>query len=73
MHKYHASDVCFTPVDGKFVLPPLPYKYDALEPNIDEETMFFHHDKHFADYTNKLNAYVKGTKMENLSIIDLMA
>jgi len=34
--------------------------------------MFFHHDKHFSDYTNKLNAYVKGTKMEGLTIIDLM-
>ncbi|HEX4068843.1 MAG TPA: superoxide dismutase, partial [Candidatus Babeliales bacterium] len=29
----------------KFVLPALPYAYDALEPYIDEETMRIHHDK----------------------------
>ena len=38
-----------------FSLPPLPYAYDALEPAIDKETMTFHHDKHHAAYTNKLN------------------
>lgn len=35
------------------VLPPLPYKYDALEPHIDAQTMELHHSKHHA-------AYVKG-------------
>ena len=29
-------------------LPPLPYPYDSLEPSIDNQTMTFHHDKHFA-------------------------
>ncbi|MCL2694415.1 MAG: superoxide dismutase [Oscillospiraceae bacterium] len=38
-----------------FVLPPLPYDYDALEPYIDAETMHYHHDKHFAAYVSKLN------------------
>ena len=38
-----------------FELPPLPYDYDALEPTISKETMTFHHDKHHAAYTNKLN------------------
>ncbi len=38
-----------------FELPPLPYAYDALVPTIDEETMKFHHDKHHAAYTAKLN------------------
>ncbi len=38
-----------------FVLPPLPYAYDALEPFIDSETMHCHHDKHFAAYITKLN------------------
>ena len=38
-----------------FELPPLPYAYDALEPTIDQETMTFHHDKHHAAYTAKLN------------------
>lgn len=41
--------------DKIYTLPPLPYDYDALEPYIDAETMRFHHDKHHAAYTNKLN------------------
>ncbi len=42
--------------DGKFVLPPLPYDYAALEPAIDEQTMRLHHDLHHA-------AYVKGANV----------
>lgn len=38
-----------------FELPSLPYAYDALEPHIDEETMHFHHDKHFKTYVDNLN------------------
>jgi superoxide dismutase, Fe-Mn family len=47
-----------TPEDEVFKLPPLPYAYDALEPYIDAETMQFHHDKHHAAYTKKLNEAV---------------
>lgn len=38
-----------------FTLPPLPYPYDALEPNIDMETLHYHHDKHFQTYVDNLN------------------
>ena len=38
-----------------FTLPPLPYAYDALLPEIDEKTLHFHHDKHFAAYVDNLN------------------
>ena len=38
-----------------FMLPALPYGYEALEPYIDAETMHFHHDKHHAAYVNNLN------------------
>ncbi len=41
--------------DEVFVLPPLPYAYEALEPIIDTETMKLHHDKHHATYVAKLN------------------
>ena len=37
-----------------YTVPPLPYKYDALEPYIDAQTM--HHDKHHAAYVKNLNA-----------------
>lgn len=43
------------PATGPFVLPPLPYTYDALEPYIDTETMHIHHDKHHAGYVKNLN------------------
>lgn len=38
-----------------FVLPPLPYDYDALLPQLDSKTLYFHHDKHFAAYVENLN------------------
>ncbi len=38
-----------------FTLPPLPYGYDALLPQLDERTLHFHHDKHFATYIDNLN------------------
>ncbi len=41
---------------AKFSLPDLPYDYAALEPNIDEQTMRIHHDKHHGAYVNNLNA-----------------
>jgi superoxide dismutase, Fe-Mn family len=41
-----------------FMLPPLPYAYDALEPFIDAETMHIHHDKHHAAYVANLNKTV---------------
>ncbi len=42
--------------DGKYVLPPLPYAYDALEPLMDEQTVRIHHDKHHAAYVAGANA-----------------
>lgn len=38
-----------------FILPKLPYRYDALEPFIDERTMQIHHSKHHATYVKNLN------------------
>ena len=35
---------------GEYVLAPLPYAYDALEPHIDEQTMRLHHDIHHNGY-----------------------
>ncbi len=40
---------------GKHQLPPLPYKYNALEPYISEEIMRLHHTKHHQAYVDGLN------------------
>ncbi len=39
-----------------FVLPPLAYPYEALEPHIDVATMRLHHGTHHAGYVRNLNA-----------------
>jgi len=44
-----------SPQNSPFVLPPLPYTYNALEPHIDQRTMEIHHDKHHQGYVDKLN------------------
>ena len=41
-----------------FILPPLPYAYDALEPAISAKTLKFHHDKHHKAYIEKTNKLV---------------
>jgi Fe-Mn family superoxide dismutase len=56
-----------------FMLPPLPYAYNALEPHIDAETMKFHHDKHHAAYIKKLNEAVnKYPELAKQSVEDLV-
>ncbi len=42
-----------------FTLPPLPYGYDALLPELDERALHFHHDKHFNTYVENLNALLE--------------
>ncbi|ANB59713.1 superoxide dismutase [Anoxybacteroides amylolyticum] len=40
---------------GTHTLPPLPYRYDALEPHISGEIMYLHHTKHHQSYVDGLN------------------
>lgn len=56
-----------------FQLPQLPYSYDALEPHIDAETMKIHHTKHHQGYTDKLNAAIKGTTLEEMPIEHILS
>lgn len=56
-----------------FKLPDLPYSYDALEPNIDKQTMEIHHGKHHNGYTNNLNNAIAGTELENETIENILS
>lgn len=56
-----------------FQLPSLPYDYDALEPYIDQETMHYHHDKHFKGYVDNLNkALAPYPNLQQLNLIQLL-
>jgi superoxide dismutase, Fe-Mn family len=58
---------------GPYKLPKLGYAYDALEPNIDAETMEIHYTKHHQGYVDKLNAAVaKYPELAKLSAEDLV-
>jgi Fe-Mn family superoxide dismutase len=43
------------PAPQPFVLPPLPYSYDALEPHVDARTMEIHFTKHHQAYIDNAN------------------
>jgi superoxide dismutase, Fe-Mn family len=47
------------PMRREFVLPPLPYKVEALEPHIDRETMTIHREKHHDAYVKGANAALR--------------
>ena|SRR5436190_9955372 len=56
-----------------FMLPPLPYPVDALEPHIDARTMEIHHDKHHAAYVMNLNkAIIEFPDLAKKSVEDLL-
>ncbi|MFB6457457.1 superoxide dismutase [Chitinophaga sp. Hz27] len=55
-----------------FVLPALPYGYDALEPNIDKLTMEIHHDKHHGAYVKNLNDAVNNTPYASLTLEQIL-
>lgn len=46
----------FIDESGKYILPELPYAYNALSAVIDEQTLTLHHTKHHAGYVKGLNA-----------------
>lgn len=57
-----------TAVKERFTLPELPYAHDALAPELSEETLRYHHDKHQAAYVAKLNELIVGTPFEGQTL-----
>lgn len=56
-----------------FVAKPLPYEYDALVPVLDQETMHFHHDKHYKTYVDNLNAALSDyPELQKTGLSDLL-
>ncbi|MBE5883044.1 MAG: superoxide dismutase [Lachnospiraceae bacterium] len=56
-----------------FVVQPLAYEYDALMPVLDEETLRFHHDKHYKTYVDNLNnALADYPQLQKMSLKELL-
>jgi Fe-Mn family superoxide dismutase len=55
-----------------YQLPPLPYAFNALEPQIDARTMEIHHDKHHAAYVANVNKAIENTEWDNKPIEELL-
>lgn len=57
-----------------YQLPELPYKANALEPYIDEQTMNIHHDKHHNTYVTNLNAALENApELQGLTVEALIS
>ena len=57
--------------NNKFPPVKLPYSYDELEPQIDEETMIIHYNKHYMSYLMKFNTLCRRYKITD-SIVQIM-
>jgi Fe-Mn family superoxide dismutase len=55
-----------------YEVPALPYAEDALEPNIDAQTMQIHHDKHHQAYVDKVNDALDGTDLADKPIEEVI-
>lgn len=55
-----------------FILPELPFRKDAINPFIFEETFDYHHCKHHSGYMNNLNNLIVRTEFESMTIEDII-
>lgn len=53
-------------------LNALPFSEDALEPVISKETIQYHYGKHHQAYVNNTNALIKGTELDEMTLIDII-
>jgi Fe-Mn family superoxide dismutase len=56
-----------------FVVQPLAYEADALMPILDDDTLRFHHDKHYQTYVDNLNGILSDyPELQKLSVKELL-
>ena len=55
-----------------FVLPPLAYEENALEPVISARTISFHYGKHHKAYVDKLNELVRDTEYGEMELEEVI-
>jgi len=60
-------------ISAQFTQKTLPYTYNDLEPFIDAQTMEIHYSKHHASYIKNLNAAIKGTQSEKMTLTEIFA
>ena len=58
--------------EGSFQMEKISFGYDALAPDISALTLESHYGKHYLYYTNTLNKAVLGSKLENLTIEEIL-
>ncbi len=57
-----------SPQDLPVKFPALPYKDDALEPYISQETIRLHYGQHHRGYVERANRLIKGTRYARLPV-----
>lgn len=55
-----------------FAVKELPYDYGSLAPILSEETMRYHHDKHYAGYVARLNELLLDSPLSGLPLEDII-
>ena len=56
----------------KIVARDLPYAYDALAPHVSEETLHYHHDKHYEGYVAKLNELLADSALAGRPLAEIV-
>lgn len=80
LHDQLHSQVAMTAADAPsdkdvkgYILKPLPYDYDALEPHIDKQTMEIHYDRHHRAYYNNFIKAIQSKESGDLTLFEIFA
>jgi Fe-Mn family superoxide dismutase len=53
-----------------FTVPKLSFAFDALEPNLSQDVIYYHYTKHTKKYFDVTNELIKGTRWEDFTNLD---